>query len=290
MPKTQERHFFIVVNFNSGKTILECIHSILQSTNIHPMIIIIDNASRDASLEDCKNKFPNLIYIYNSHNIGFGAAANIGIRYALERNASTITLCNPDAVLNKNCAQKLISIVQTKKAHIVSPVIYNDAACNKIWFAGGIISFLRLHATHQKMLMPPTQELYYDTDYITGCVMVVHADVFKKIGLFDERFFLYYEDADLSLRARNVGYILGIVKDAKAYHHEVSENFKENKTYFLVLSGLLFFHKHAHGFSKIWFLCHLYLRKIKNAHDRKKDDPIALAVYKAYCDYEKQSK
>ncbi len=277
------KHFFIIVNYNSGNNILSSVQSILQSRDIHPHIIIIDNASRDNSLEECRLKYPGLIYIYNTHNIGFASAANLGARYALERNASTITFCNPDAVLSENCASLLIHSVMEKNIGIASPLIFrNDTT---IWFASGKIDFLRCRTTHSFSLkIAPS--INYSTDYITGCVMTVHADVLKKIGLFDERFFLYYEDADLSLRAKKAHFTLGIVTSAKAFHKEISENTKDAKTYFLVLSGLLFFQKHAHGLYKLWFLLQFNLRKIKNHFDRNKKLPLAQSVYKAFCDYE----
>ena len=287
---TPEKHFFIIVNYNSGDNIIHCIHSILQSRNIHPLIIIVDNASRDNSLEECKIKFPNFVYIYNTHNIGFGAAANVGTRYALERGATTITFCNPDVVLDKNCAQNLIASIQSQKVHIVSPAIYRENTYKNIWFCGGMINYFTCRATHRKACAKTAAALDLSTDYITGCVMTVHASVFTKIGLFDEKFFLYYEDADLSVRARTAGFTLAIVPSALAYHHEVSENDKESKTYFLVLSGLLFFHKHSHGIMQLWFYCHFYLRRIKNYFERKKNMPLALSVYRAYCDYAKQGK
>ncbi|MEA3322780.1 MAG: hypothetical protein U9Q12_01015, partial [Patescibacteria group bacterium] len=109
--------------------------------------------------------------------------------------------------------------------------------------------------------------------------------VFEKIGLFDENFFLYYEDADFSLRAKNNNFTLGVVPQAHAYHKEISENNIDQKTYFLVLSGLIFFEKHTHGIKKFWFHIHTTLRKIKNYFYCKKNKPFARSVRKAYHDY-----
>ncbi len=282
------KNFFIIVNYNSGSNILACIHSILQSQDVHPLIIVIDNASRDNSLEECRLKYPGLIYIYNTHNIGFASAANLGARYALERSATTITFCNPDAILSDTCTSLLIDAVTTKKLFIASPLIYKHDS-STIWFSGGKIDFLRFRTTHHKF-QKATPAIISTTDYITGCVMTVHVDVFRKIGLFDERFFLYYEDADFSLRAKNEHFVLGIVTNAKAFHRELSENTKDTKTYFLVLSGLLFFEKHTRGLKKLWFLLHFKMRQIKNNFDLKKNKPLALSVYKAFRDYESFSK
>ncbi len=276
------KHYFVIVNYNSGVHIIDCINSIVQSQNINPSIIIVDNASRDNSLENCKSRFPNLVYIYNSHNIGFAAGANTGARLALEHGATTVTFCNPDAIIEKTCANLLISSITHNKADIVSPVIYKKSSQN-IWFSGGHISFFHMRATHTNPL--PVKTILTDIDYISGCVMTVSSSVFEKIGLFDEKFFLYYEDADFSLRAKDNDFTLGIVPQAHAYHSELSENNKEQKTYFLVLSGLIFFKKHTSGIKKLWFHIHTSLRKIKNYFDCKKNKPLACSVRKAYHDY-----
>ncbi len=279
-----KKHYFIIVNYNSGTNIIECINSILRSKKIHPYIIVVDNASKDNSLENCKKHFPNLIYIYNTHNIGFAGGVNIGLRFALEREAATITLCNPDAIIDSECATKLISTILTKKADIISPVIYKYNSPD-IWFAGGDISYKKMRATHTHIKNDFQNQSILTTDYNTGCVMTINPRVFKQIDLFDEKFFLYYEDADFSLRAKNAGFILGILPTAKAWHKEVSEQENKQKTYFLVFSGLLFFEKHTTGLKKIWFLINLKLRKIKNYFDLKKNKPLSQQVHKAYLDY-----
>ncbi len=281
-----KKHFFVIVNYNSGTNIIECINSILQSKKILPSIIIVDNASRDGSLEQCKLRFPNLTYIYNTHNIGFGAGANIGARFALERNADTVTFCNPDAVLDANCINSLINSLIPKNADIVSPVIYKYNS-QDIWFDGGKISFYKQRTLHKKQSSNPQSNLY-NTDYVSGCVMTVASNVFEKIGLFDEKFFLYYEDADFSFRAQKAGFKLAIDPKAKAWHKEVSEQENSQKTYFLVLSGLLFFSKHSHGLQKFFFNIIFKLRKIKNIFDLKKNKPLSQQVRNAYLDYDKK--
>jgi GT2 family glycosyltransferase len=249
----------------------------MRNKNVVVNIIIVDNASRDNSLELCKSRYPNLTYIYNTHNIGFAAGANVGAKFALERNPATVTFCNPDTILDKACIKTLTDTIQNGTADIISPIIYKYKS-SSIWFDGGKISFYTGRATHKKQ----------STDYISGCIMTVSPDVFKKIGLFDEQFFLYYEDADFSLRAHKASFKLAIISTAHAWHKELSETENSQKTYFLVLSGLLFFNKHSHGLAKVWFNLRFTLRKFKNNNDFKKNKPLADQVHKAYMNYEKR--
>lgn len=279
----EKRHFFVIVNYNGGDHITHCIHHILRSIDLHPLIVIVDNASTDQSLEKCKVKYPNLTYIYNTHNIGFAAAANIGTRYALERNATTITYCNPDAQLTPDCAYQLISAVTQDNYAIVSPFIL-DHTHKKPWFCGGKVDYFHFRATHTYD-QDLTQKIV-KSDFISGCVMTVASSTFALIGLFDEQFFLYYEDVDFSLRTRSKNLPIGIVSKAIAYHDEISESHKNIKIYFLVLSGLLCFKKHVHGLQKIWFYLHFWLRRAKNRYDLRRSHPYAHSVYKAFLDYE----
>ncbi len=285
MPSHHPRLFFVIVNYNAGTDILACIRSIFSSHGIAPRIIVVDNASTDGSLALCKTAFPALVYIRNSHNIGFGAAANLGMRYAYDRGAKTITLCNPDAVVDPTCMHIIYTAMRNHDLHIASPVIYSGTHDATPWFVSGTISWWRLRATHTPTTIVPSHTVLTHTDYITGCVMTIDRRVCERIGFFDEQFFLYYEDADLSLRARHAGLSLGVVTQAKAFHTEVSEHDPAQKTYFLVLSGLLFFRKHLHGPRALWFHVSFFLRRIKNVIDRKRRTPIATPVYHAFRDY-----
>ncbi len=285
MPSHHPRHFFVIVNYNSGTDSVACIRSIFASKSITPHIIVVDNASTDHSLSLCKQAFPTLAYIHNTHNIGFGAAANLGMRYAYERGATTITLCNPDALLDPECMHQIYTAMQAHAIHIASPVIYRDAHCTSPWFAGGTIHWWRFRAVHTPITTIPQNTIITETDYITGCVMTIDRHVCDTIGFFDEQFFLYYEDADLSVRAQKAGLSLGIITAAKALHTEVSEHDLTQKTYFLVLSGLFFFHKHLYGLNKVWFHVSFFLRRIKNTLDRMRQTPLAQPVYHAFRDY-----
>ena len=278
-------HFFIIVNYNAGADLITCVRSILASRAVTPQIVIVDNASTDTSLRDCQKSFPHLHYIRNTHNSGFGAAANRGMRHALHSGAQTLTLCNPDAVIDPNCMHRIYTAMREHSVHIASPVIYRDADHTDVWFAGGTLHWWRMRAVHTPHTSLPDVPVCTDTDYITGCVMTIDRLVCEKIGLFDERFFLYYEDADISVRAQKSGFTLGVVTNAHAVHAEVSENTPAHKTYFLVLSGLIFFRKHTRGIRTIYFYLHFALRRLKNFCDRLRKKPLSSTVNNAFRDY-----
>lgn len=276
--------FIVVLNFNGKDTLNGCLSSLYQSDYPEFEVVVVDNDSKDGSFEQAKQFFSRAHFIKNDANFGFAKGNNIGIRFALEKFADYVFVLNNDAFVEKTT---LSVLVQTMKRNpnigVASPLIFS--ANNKTWFAGGKINWLKMKAFH---LYEVSSASPYATEYITGCSMLVKKEVFKKIGLFNERFFLYYEDADFSVRAKKAGFDLCIIPEAHLQHLEQSESKNNSKLYWLVLSGLLFFNLNASFFQKIWIFFYLQLRKIKNTYDiifRKKD--AAAVVRKAYNEFKK---
>lgn len=277
--------YILVLNYNGKETLLNCLRSVYQLDYQNFETVIIDNNSDDGSFELAKQNFSTAHFIKNHSNLGFAAGNNVGIRFALEKFADYVLLLNSDAYLKKDALTKLIE--ETEKVpgfDIASPLI-TRADEKTIWFAGGKINWLRMRTTH---LFDAYSSQPSSSEYITGCAMLVKKQVFKKIGLFDEDFFLYYEDADFSLRAKKNGFSLGIIPAAKITHDERSEQTRSKKIYWLVLSGLIFYKKHLPFYLKPWFFLHLFLRRCKNMlilFFTKTE--IALQVRRAYRDFDK---
>lgn len=275
--------FIIILNYDGKDTIRACLESVYKSDYPNYEVIISDNASRDGSAELAKKYFSRVHFILNEKNIGFAAGNNVAIRFALEKFADYIFLLNNDATLGKDTISKLAAEAEkNEKGGIISPVILDKY--DKIWFAGGGIKWLKMRTEHHR----DTLQYVSTTDYVSGCAMLVKKDVFREIGLLDEKYFLYYEDADFCLRARKKGFQCLVVPDARVTHFEKSGNNLENKTYWLVLSGLIFFKKNAPAILKPWINLYLILRRMKNWFDVKiKKDNISKAVQKAYRDHKK---
>lgn len=277
--------FVIVLNFNGAKTLSNCLSSIFQSDYENFETVVVDNDSRDESFEKARTLFSKAHFIKNSANIGFAKGNNVGIRFALEKFADHILILNNDATISKTTLTELVRAAENNpKAGIISPIIKNPT--NKTtWFAGGVINWRKMRTEH---LTKIASDKPYSTEYITGCAMFVKKDVFKKIGLLDERYFLYYEDADFSMRAVKAGFELCMIPSIIVQHLEQSNAENKAKTYWLVLSGLIFFHEHASVLQKIWLMPYLMLRKLKNYHNRLfSPNPTVLSVGKAYKDYRK---
>jgi GT2 family glycosyltransferase len=285
MNNTQQPTVFIIVlNFNGKDTLIDCLSSIYQSDYLNFEVVLVDNDSKDGSFEKARKLFSRAHFIKNSNNLGFSKGNNVGIRFALEKFADYVLILNNDTLVEKTTLSTLVKVMdENPKVGVSSPVIFS--ADEKIWFAGGCIDWFKMKTYH---LTKVDSSLPYATQYVSGCAMLVRKDVFKKIGLFDERFFLYYEDADFSVRAKKDGFDLSIVPSASIRHFEQSNDKNSLKIYWLVLSGLLFFYTNASFLQKIWIFFYVILRKMKNSYDFIfSKNEIARYVHQAYRDFKK---
>lgn len=231
MPKV----FIIILNWNGWKDTIDCLTS-LESIN-YPKndfeIILIDNASTDDSLKNLKNSIPafknKITLVENKENLGFSGGNNIGIDYAQKNKADYTLLLNSDTVADPDFLKGLVLAGEGRKsAGIIAPKIYFFDEKKTIWFNGGKFSWVfgSDHIDFGKIDNSETTGGQKKTEFITGCAMLVKSAVFKKAGLLDERFFLYYEDVDFSLRARKSGFECVVVEHSKVWHKIPLESLK----------------------------------------------------------------
>ncbi|MFA6047397.1 MAG: glycosyltransferase family 2 protein [Parcubacteria group bacterium] len=279
--------FILVLNYNGAACIGACLNSIFKINYPNFEVVVVDNASTDGSLELARRQFSRCHFIKNESNIGFSAGNNVGIKFALERMADWILLLNQDTLVFENFLDKLLEAAHDDpQAGILSPVIMSDS--KKIWFSGGKIDWWKMRTTHLRYIK---RTLPYETEFISGCAMFIRSNVFRQTGLLDEDFFLYWEDADFSFRAKKDGFSLLVVPESRIIHLEKSEEKKESKVYWLVISGLMFFQKNSSGLLRWWLKIYYQLRKIKNWRDIKNGkNQLALAVKRAYDDFDKYAK
>ncbi len=274
----------IVLHYKNGH-LESCLESLFRLTYEEKEVIVVDNASEDGSLEKVKQRFPQCLFIENGKNLGFAGGMNVGIRAALERGADWIWLFNNDAVAEGNSLSVLMGAAEgNRKAGLFSPVIL-DASGRNVWFAKGRVNYLRMRTEHQTVSQASLREASYPSQILTGCALLINRTVIERIGLLDERFFLYYEDADYSLRALKAGFENIVVPGARVYHGEQSRS-NPDKVYHLVLSGLLFFATHAPWYWRLYLAAYGTIRRLKNAFDvRFRRGGTSLRVREAYRDY-----
>jgi len=278
--------FIVILNYDRKDRLKKCLDSVFQIAYPNFEVVIVDNNSSDGSLEMVRTGYSRSTLIKNEANLGYSAGNNVGIRYALERMADYVLLLNNDTEVKANFLSRLIEVAEgNAKIGILSPLIF-DGYSGKVWFSGGEIDWMKMKAIN---LSEIKHENNFSTDFISGCAMLVKKDVFKKIGLLDEDFFLYWEDVDFSLRAKRSGFKIGVAVSSWIDHFERKEGSGSSKAYWLVLSGLLFFKKNSKGLMKFWIVFYTCLRRLKNMIDVGFiKTETSKSVQKAYGDFERK--
>jgi len=284
----QPKVFIVVLNYNGGHFIKKCLASVFKNDYPNFEVVVVDNNSTDGSLEMAKSNFSKANFIKNEENLGFAVGNNVGIRFSLERMADYICLLNNDAEVEKDFIERLVEALEKPvrsgepEAGIAGPVVFNGEN-KQVWFSRGKIKWLTMKAIHSVKF--ETKNIYR-SDFISGCAMMIKAEVFNEIGLLDEDFFLYWEDVDFCYRAKKAGFKSIIATSAWAYHFEKSQGNLENKTYWLVVSGLTFFKKNAPLILRPWIFSYTFLRRSKNRWDLLRGkNSLAPIVKKAYKDF-----
>jgi GT2 family glycosyltransferase len=241
----------IIVTYNNEQDIFECLKSVFLSTYKHFKVMIIDNNSTDETVKLVKSKYPKVTIYPLKENMGFAAGNNFGIKKAISSRINNIFLLNPDTVIDKNCLAQL----DKKNNHqtILQPLILihdSKKKTNLVNTSGSILNFLGFSYCGNYREKSNLISNDNDIALASGAAMFVPVSIFKKIGVFDKKFFMYYEDADFSLRARIYGINIQIIPSAKIWHkYNFSRN--KNKFYYTERNRLLFLFR---NFSNKYFL------------------------------------
>ena len=206
----------IIPNFNGKKFLKTCLDSIEKQNYPFYDAIIIDNASSDGSVEYIKENYPKLTLIQNKKNLGFAAAVNQGIKIS---SSQYIFLLNNDVELEPDCILNLLKCVE--KDENIFAVSSKMIQCNnkgKMDDAGDEYTIL---GWTRKVGDGKSPDLYTaERETFSACAgaAIYKKSILDKIGYFDENFFAYMEDVDISYRARIWGYKCVYCPDAVVYH------------------------------------------------------------------------
>lgn len=223
--------FVIIVHFGKIGLTVECLESIYKASTVR---VIVINNSLDRDLGSELKKFSNVTLINPKRNLGFARANNLGIREALLSGADYLILLNNDTLVPPGFFEKLLKFAETSpKLQITSPKIYfakgfefhknrykKHESGKIIWYAGGKIDWNNIYASHRGIdeFDNGQYDRVTETDFTTGCCLLIPKEVITKIGLLDENYFLYYEDVDYSQKAKKKGIKIIYYPFAFVYH------------------------------------------------------------------------
>lgn len=237
----------ILVNYNGKKYNDACITSILNSTiKEHIQIVVVDNASTDDSLAALREKWGENEQVHIlalDDNYGFSKANNEGIRYSMEQGMDYYLLLNNDTEIEPNMIEQMFSCGQKTGGIVVPKILYADRK-NIIWCAGGTFTPVIKKTIQRGLNQMDTGQ--YDRSgkclFANGCAFLLSRQIIEKMGFLDERFFLYYEDVEYSMRAARNNIEIYYCADAVVYHKvngSTGGNEKPANAYYITRNWLL---------------------------------------------------
>ncbi|MDQ3239290.1 MAG: glycosyltransferase family 2 protein [bacterium] len=276
----------IILNYKNKDQTIKCVDSI-SDCNTPPdckvEILVVDNASGDGVERIITNQYKHIQYIQTGANLGYTGGNNAGIRTILEKYSNPqddqmhkqnpsddfIFIVNNDTYFKQNFLIELLNSARRHpKAGIISPKIYftknshpknildknrnpqiaqvNDEV---IWYAGGKFDWDNVLGSHRGVDEIDQHQYDLDStiDYSTGCALLITVSVLQQVYGFDTKFFMYYEDVDLSMRIKSKGYELWYCPQAIMWHENASASSVGStlQTYFTTRNRLLIALKYA---------------------------------------------
>lgn len=251
----------VILNWNGWKDTVECLKSVQKArrSTFALSILVVDNGSTNDSVKQIKKVKSRMVKVIETgRNLGFAGGNNVGITHALSDGADYVVILNNDTYVHKDCLKELVNYAdENPKVGVVSPKIYFAAGHefhksrykrsdmgNVIWCAGGMIDWNNIYGSNIGVDEVDNGQFEHtrEIDFATGTCVLYRTNMLKEIGVFDERYFLYWEDVDLSVRAREAGWKVMYIASSKLWHKVSQSSGSGSKLndYFTTRNRLLF--------------------------------------------------
>ncbi|WP_407569944.1 glycosyltransferase family 2 protein [Deinococcus altitudinis] len=236
----------VLLNWNGEKDTIECIASLKQLDYPDNTILVVDNDSRPESVEAVRLAHTDVEIIETGHNGGFSFGNNFGIRKAVEHGAEYIWILNNDTTVLPSSLRSMVDTAEEDEnvGLVGSPIYYHDEPEKLQAWGGGPLDPITMRSS---MFMYPVEDS--KLGYLTGTSILFRVTALQQAGYFDDRFFMYWEDADLSLRLLHAKWKIAVAPGGKIYHKESASfaNKKQSviKTRYFIESTVIFISKHS---------------------------------------------
>jgi GT2 family glycosyltransferase len=248
----------IILHYRQEEYLKECLRSLSQTKCLFQEIIVVHNDLESLSFQSIRMEFPQIVVLNTGKNLGYAGGMNAGIRYAQKMKPEFLLIMNCDTLVTKETVPLLFSALESHpSAALATATIFYHPEVEKVWYGGGYISFMRALGRHNHAC-PSSMEVQR-VSFISGCAFLAKNSVLCQLGMFDERFFMYMEDLELSNRLQRAGYELLYVPKALIYHRKQSETVTPFTLYFIVRNRLLFIKLCISGLSKMRTLVLLFI-------------------------------
>jgi N-acetylglucosaminyl-diphospho-decaprenol L-rhamnosyltransferase len=251
----------LIVTYNSERQIADCLQSVFEQRRaVSQQVIVVDNASADGTVTQIREKFPAAQLVLPGRNLGFAAGVNLAAKHAA---ADYVLLLNPDTVVVDHAIDVLVEFARAHPDYglyggrtLKPDGSLEPSSCwglPSLWsltmFACGLSTFARGNRLFDpESLGSWPRDTVRKVGVITGCLLLARREAWDRLGGMDERYFLYGEDADFSMRAHRAGYHPVICPSARIIH-EVGQSSATptHKLLMLYRGKACFFRTHYSG-------------------------------------------
>ncbi len=204
----------VLLNWNAAADTITCLQPMLTWQQLRPSLIVVDNASQGEDVAQIRQQMPGVHLIENMSNEGFSGGSNRGMAYALAQGDAPVLLLNNDATISETAVLRLVQTLQEQpEIGMVVPQLLDEHG--ELVAVGGKNPAFHMQTRVQHFADDnPVQQV----ETISGTAVLIRAAMLRQVGLLDERFFFSTEMADLSLRARQHGFVCAVDRRAQASH------------------------------------------------------------------------
>jgi len=251
----------IIVNYNARDFLKQCLNSLYESIcRLSFEIIVVDNHSDDDSCAMIKREFPQVRLIENSRNTGFAGGNNVGISAA---RGLYILLLNSDTKVIGDALEKMVIFLDEhpEVAVVTSRLVYPDFSdqgvartfptpMNALFGRRSLLTRLFPNNKYSRKYLVSRSyisDVPFEIDWVSGACLMARKGVMEEVGLLDEKFFMYWEDADLCLRIKKKGWLIFCVPEARVIHYEGKSTKRKSRSRLIIefnKSAYRYYRKH----------------------------------------------
>lgn len=271
----EEKVYIVVLNWNGWRDTIPCLKSLEYIQGISMHVILVDNGSKDESVQQLKafvqqsSLRERLTFIENDQNLGFAGGMNTGMERALKMGAQWVLLLNNDTTVDATFARLMVDAAKADgRIGMVNPKIYLGDDPERLWSIGGKLNWMKTKGTHLgigeidhgQYDKPDVQ----DSAYTTGGCLLIRRDVIEKVGMLPLAYFVYYEDVEWSILTQRAGWRTVVVPKARIWHKGAasSREFSEAYIRYHVRNGLLLVRRVGNPVQIIVAYAHSLLRAL----------------------------
>jgi GT2 family glycosyltransferase len=212
----------VIVNYNGARYIGECLESLRAQSRAPDGVLVVDNASKDGSPELIASHFTDVALVRSPSNLGFAGAVNVGIRWCQARGDDAVLVLNPDTVVDSQALNRLVDAARRHPRACLTPLIVRADRPGVVASYAGTLVWWRGRVAPRYLGQSVGDQPHGDVrmKIANGACVLLPLSIVGEVGLFDESYFLYFEDVDYFERLGRAGFETWYVPDARVLHHE----------------------------------------------------------------------